>query len=348
MNRKRLEHLKKLISDNEAFYITNSNDVFYYSGFSGEGSLIITKEKNILVTDSRYTEDAKRRAEAFEVADIKNGLENIYPKNAEKFYADFSDITVSGFEQIKSKISASFSDGADKIKEARRVKDEEEIKLIKTACDIALHAFKKVIEDIVIGKTTERQAAAEFEYICKQNGADSLSFDTIIASGTNSSMPHARASDKIIENGDFITFDFGCKYKGYCSDMTRTLAAGHFSDYQKEIYMIVKKAQETALLSIKEGMICSDIDKVARDIISDAGYGENFGHSLGHSVGTFIHETPMFSPKCHDKTESGMVITVEPGIYLEGKFGVRIEDLTVIRGEKCEILTNFPKDLIII
>ena len=175
-----------------------------------------------------------------------------------------------------------------------------------------------------------------------------MSFDTIVASGVRSAMPHGVASDKVIENGDFVTFDFGCRYKGYCSDMTRTVVVGKADSKQKEIYDIVLKAQTTAIASLKNSMACSDADKVARDIITDAGYGENFGHSLGHSVGIEIHEMPVFSPKSTDVLQNGNVLSVEPGIYIDGWGGVRIEDLVAVSDGEIVNLTASPKDLIVI
>lgn len=180
----------------------------------------------------------------------------------------------------------------------------------------------------------------------KKQGATALSFDTISASGIRSAMPHGIATDKKIENGDFLTLDFGCVFEGYCSDMTRTVVVGKANDKQKEIYNTVLKAQTTAIDAIKAGMKCSEVDGVARKIITDAGYGENFGHSLGHSVGIEIHENPSFSPKSNAVVQNGNVITVEPGIYIDGFGGVRIEDLIVVQNGKAVNLTSSPKDLI--
>ena len=177
--------------------------------------------------------------------------------------------------------------------------------------------------------------------------AKKTSFETIVASGVRSAMPHGVASDKKIEAGDFVTIDFGCVLDGYCSDMTRTFVMSKADTRQKEIYETVLKAQLSAISAIELGKSCAEIDKAARDIIKDAGYGENFGHSLGHSVGIEIHESPNFSPKSTDMLENGNVITVEPGIYIDGFGGVRIEDVVVI-GEKTQNLTNFTKELMII
>jgi Xaa-Pro aminopeptidase len=188
----------------------------------------------------------------------------------------------------------------------------------------------------------------ELEFFMKRRGATALSFETIAASGKRSAMPHGAASDKVIEKGDFLTLDFGCVFEGYCSDMTRTVAVGSVNDTQREIYDVVLKAQLAAIEAVRPGVKCCDVDAVARKIITDAGYGENFGHGLGHSVGIEIHEMPSFSSKCEEHTKVGHVITVEPGIYIEDFGGVRIEDLIVVTEDGSRNLTTSPKELIIV
>ena len=194
---------------------------------------------------------------------------------------------------------------------------------------------------------TEREVALELEFYMRKNGASGTSFDTIVASGKRSSMPHGVAMDKVIGIGDFVTIDFGCRLDGYCSDMTRTLLIGKCSDRQREIYDTVLKAQKAAIAAIKPGVKCSEIDAVARNIIKEAGYGDNFGHSLGHSVGIEIHEKPNFAPKSCDIVEIGNVRTVEPGIYIEGFGGVRIEDVIAVSENNIN-LTKTCKDLTIL
>ena len=191
---------------------------------------------------------------------------------------------------------------------------------------------------------TEKQVAAHIEFYMRDAGAEGTSFDTIAASGIHSSMPHAVPTDKVLEEGDFLTMDFGCLVNGYCSDMTRTIVYGRADEKQKEIYDVVLQAQMAALHAIKPGMTGKEVDAIARDVIKEAGYGDCFGHSLGHSVGLEIHETPCFSPREESVIELGMVITVEPGIYVEGFGGVRIEDVVVITENGCENITHSPKE----
>lgn len=236
---------------------------------------------------------------------------------------------------------------SDIIDKPRMVKDDNELGLLKRAEQIGDEAFDHILTILKPG-ITECEISLELEFFMKKQGASKLSFDTIVASGPNSSMPHAQVTDRVVQNSDFVTMDFGCVYKGYCSDMTRTVAVGTPTDEMKKVYQIVLDANLRAMDGIKAGVKCGDIDALARGYISDKGYGDYFGHGLGHSVGLQIHEEPRFSPKCDVITEENMVITDEPGIYLPGKFGVRIEDLVVVRKDGYERLSKSPKELIII
>jgi len=227
----------------------------------------------------------------------------------------------------------------------RQIKSEEELEYLEKAEAIGDLAFEKILTILKPGMT-ELEVAAELEYQMKKAGAENFSFSTIVASGLNSSMPHAIPGEKKLEEGDFVTMDFGCTYKGYCSDMTRTVVLGKASEKQKEIYNTVLKAQLAALDAIKAGVTGKSVDKVARDIITEAGYGECFGHGLGHSVGLFIHEEPRLSPAGETVLEENMIETVEPGIYVPGFGGVRIEDMVAVTKDGCKNFTHSPKELI--
>ena len=237
--------------------------------------------------------------------------------------------------------------GQKKISSLRQKKDAEEIAKIRAAEALGDAAFSYILDKIRPG-VSEIEIALELEFFMRKNGASGLSFETIAASGVRSAMPHGTASEKMIEKGDFLTLDFGCVLDGYCSDMTRTVVIGAPDLRQKEIYETVLLAQETALSKIEPGVACAEIDRAAREVIQNAGYGDCFGHALGHSVGIEIHEKPVFSPKSKDILEEGHVITVEPGIYLENFGGVRIEDVVAVCGKKAENLTKSPKNFIII
>ena len=238
----------------------------------------------------------------------------------------------------------------DAVNVYREVKTEDEIAKLARAEQIGDEAFTEIVKFIHENwkdGLTEQRVALQLEYEMRLRGAEGTSFDTIAASGSNSSLPHAMPQPKLLTEGDFLTMDFGCMYQGYCSDMTRTIHIGEVVESeQKKVYDTVLQAQLAALSVVKPGMVCSDVDKCARDIIADAGYGDYFGHGLGHSVGLFIHEEPRFSMKCDAVLKPGVVITVEPGIYLPGRFGVRIEDMIVVTEDGYQNLASSPKELI--
>nr|WP_294530230.1 aminopeptidase P family protein [uncultured Blautia sp.] len=350
--------LDKILKDRkiQAILIIDPYNMRHVSGFrGGEGALYISATQTVLITDSRYTEAAAKES-SFTVLQESNQhkREEILKECMEK-------------EQVQGDFAMGYEDQAmlccdfDKLKEAlpvqcwvplessindlRQVKTQEEIQCLKMAEEIGDRAFAKLLPLLKPGMT-ELEAAAELEYLMKKEGAEDLSFNTIVASGLNSSMPHAIPSAKKFEEGDFITFDFGCKYKGYCSDMTRTVVLGKASDKQKEIYNVVLKAQLAGLEALKAGKSGASVDKVARDIIAEAGYGEYFGHGLGHSVGLFIHENPRLSPSDDTILQENMIETVEPGIYVPGFGGVRIEDMVVVTKDGHINLAHSPKELI--
>ncbi len=347
----RVNKLCEILDENQAALISSYPNIFYYSGFtSGDAYLLISRDKRLLITDSRYTIQAREQAPDFEVVPIETGFEKIFAKIGEKYIGyEESAMTVKEYRRFKKKVGENkeLLEMQKQITEPRRIKDGSEIKKIAQAEQIGDMAFTHILDFIKPGMT-EREVGLELEFFMKKQGASALSFETIAASGVRSAMPHGAASDKVIENGDLFTLDFGCIFEGYCSDMTRTVAIGHANEKQREIYDIVLTAQKAAIEAIAAGKKCSDVDAVARNIIKDAGYGENFGHGLGHSVGIEIHEMPSLSPKCRDIIENGNLLTVEPGIYIDGFGGVRIEDLVAVQDGKAVNLTSSPKELIIL
>lgn len=343
----RSDKLRQYISDDEAVLITSYPNIFYYSGFTSEDAyLLITKDSSLLLTDSRYTIQAKQQSASYEVCEISN-TESIIKSLKQQILCIEEDIvSVSQFSKLQG-YGKKVKPFSKKIKYPRRVKEKEEIRKIAQAEELGDRSFSYVLDLIKPGKT-EKEIAIELEFFMRRNGASKLSFDTICASGVRSAMPHGVASDKIIEKGDFLTLDFGCVLDGYCSDMTRTVVVGEATQRQKEIYQIVLDAQKSVLDSLRAGISGKDADKLARDIIDKAGYKDNFGHGTGHSVGVEIHELPSLSPKSEDVLEVGNVVSVEPGIYIEGFGGVRIEDLVQIGTENALNLTKSQKDLLII
>lgn len=340
----------------DAFLITDPLNMQYLSGFSGgEGILYLSRNKRILVTDSRYTEAAAaesnfdvieesirhRRLQILAEHIKEDVIENIGFEDLSMTFADFQKYR-KNLPGIKKWISL-----GRVINDLRMIKKEDEIASMAKAADIACEAFKEICRLIKPGMT-ELEGAAELEYQMKKRGAQDVSFKAIFAAGKNSSMPHAVPTAYKVQEGDFITMDFGCKVDGYCSDMTRTVAIKYVSDKQREVYDTVLKAQLAGLDAAGPGLTGSDVDKVARDIIDKAGYGQYFGHALGHSVGLFIHEEPRLSPNEETVLEANMIETVEPGIYIPGEFGVRIEDMILITDKGCRNFCTSPKELIIL
>lgn len=351
LNRTRaiLEELKL-----DAILVASPYNMRYISGFAGgEGLLYITKDKSILFTDSRYTIQAKKESKTFTVVESAN-----QSKTIEKLIVLFEEDKIESVgledEVLTYKEARAYMDISDKIHwiglggrvdKLRIIKTEEELQKLEKAEGIGDAAFSHILTVIKPG-ITELEIAAELEYFMKKNGALKTSFDSIIASGIHSSMPHAIPTTKKIEFGDFVTMDFGCMVDGYCSDMTRTIVVGKANEKQKEIYNTVLKAQMESLAAVKAGVKGFEVDAIARKIIRDAGYGDYFGHGLGHSVGLFIHEEPRFSPTCDDIILANTIMTVEPGIYLDGFGGVRIEDMIVVTEDGYRNFAHSEKNLI--
>lgn len=352
----RIKNFCEILNEGEAALITSDINRLYFSGFkSSAGTVLITQNGACLLIDFRYFEKAKNEVKGLEVI----LCERLYPQiteilknqNIETVYIENNTTTLATFSRIKKNLSdfaVSDSDKvSQKISEMRMIKTAEEILNIEKAQKITDDAFEYICKKICSG-VSEKQVALDMEFFMRKLGSEGVSFDFIVVSGKNSSLPHGVPTDKLIKTGDFITMDFGAVVNGYRSDMTRTVALGSVSDKQREVYNTVLKAQLSAIEAIKPDERCCDIDKIARDIIADAGYGKCFGHGLGHSVGLEIHESPACSPRDESTLQSGMIMTVEPGIYIENEFGVRIEDMVVVTDSGCRNLTNSPKELIIL
>lgn len=338
----------------DAILVSDPFNMRYITGFrGGEGYVYLSEQRQVLLTDSRYTTQARDEADGFEIVQVDGTAD--YIKRLYEFMQE-ENVKSLGFEDehliyVSVKGLQDGCPGVDfvalgeSLNRLRIIKNETELKALRQAEHVGDLAFEDILKIIRPGMT-ELQVAAELEYSMKKNGAVRTSFETIVASGINSAMPHAIPSEKKIEAGDFVTMDFGCMVDGYCSDMTRTIVVGKANEKQKEIYNIVLQAQLAALDVVKAGMKGSEVDKVARDIIYSAGYQECFGHGLGHSVGLFIHEDPRLSPKCHEVLAENMIQTVEPGIYVPGFGGVRIEDMIIVKKDGHENLTHSPKELL--
>jgi Xaa-Pro aminopeptidase len=344
------EHFDALGIDGALVY--NDANRNYLSGFTGDESFsLITKEKAFFITDSRFTEQAQMEVKGFEVLEYKPPIHDFIKKLVEengikRLGVEEDTMTFADYDAYKEKLT-----GVEIVKlnqvieKIRAIKDDEEIELIAKAAEIADKAFDHILGFIKPGMK-EIEVALELEFFMKKLGASALSFPSIVASGTRSSLPHGAASEKVIEVGDLLTLDYGCVYKGYCSDMTRTIVIGKANDKQKEIYNTVLEAQEAALKAVRPGISCYELDKIARDIITAKGYGDRFGHGLGHGVGRMVHELPRVNFRSNEVLEAGMVITDEPGVYIPGFGGVRIEDLILVTNEGYRVLSKSPKHLI--
>lgn len=328
--------------------ITDPDNVFYLSGFTGygDGKLFITAERAYLITDSRYEIQAVQEAKDFSLCIASRLGDPAFRQliaNSGVRFLGFEDKTISfdayrGLTELLDFVS--FLPIGETVTQLRMIKEVFEIRIIKKACSIAAAAFAEEKERIVPG-CKELEVASALEYNMRQRGALRTSFDTIVASGPRSAMPHGVAGERVIQQGDCVTVDFGAFYHGYCSDMTRTVfAEGPASAKLQEIYQIVQAAQEAAIRGFYTGMPAYILDQLARDYITRQGYGPCFGHSLGHGVGICVHEAPYISPRGTALLKPGMVFSIEPGIYKEGVGGVRIEDLVVVRENGLEILTR--------
>lgn len=340
----------------DGLLILNAENLCYATGFVGlEGMVLVTADgKGLCFTDSRYIEAAEKAVApmGYQVIDPKEG----YPAVAAQVCRDekletllFEDrsLSVAEFHRYESAVPARLIPVEDGISRLRQVKEEVEVEHIVAAQRIAEQALDALLPLIKPG-AVEKELAAELDYRMARFGSTGVSFQTILVSGAKSSMPHGVPGDKKIEAGDFVTIDFGAMAGGYHSDMTRTFAVGYATDEMKTVYNTVLQAQLAGIEAFAPGKIGRDVDEAARKVIRDAGYGEYFGHSLGHSVGLNIHEAPNAAPKSEAAFEIGNVVTMEPGIYIPGKFGVRIEDMVYLSAEGKRNLTRYPKELTIL
>ncbi len=350
----RLEKLRQHMSAAglDSMLVYSRENRRYLSGFTGSaGFLVIGMHKACFVTDFRYMEQAKQQCQGYEITNHNNLIHQTISQllssaGIARLGIEEDFMTVSFYNDLrKAAGDVELTGGRAILDSLRIVKDSVEIACIRKAAEITDAAFSHILNHIMPGMK-EKEVALELEIFCKKNGASALSFDPIVASGHRSALPHGIASEKTIKAGEFLTLDFGCVYNGYCSDMTRTVFIGKATEKHSDIYETVLRAQQTALQYIKPGAVGKDVDKVARDIISDAGYGQYFGHGLGHGVGLAVHEEPRLNTLSEKTLAPGMIVTDEPGIYIPEFGGVRIEDLVLVTDSGCETLSRSPKNLI--
>ncbi len=327
----------------------------YYTGFTGSfATLLLTPGEELFITDPRYTEQAKKQT-GMNVVEYRGGkkfteflADILKEKGCKKVGVEKERLSLSLYESLVANLEGcEFAGIDDVIKKHRMAKTPEEVEKIKKAIDIAQKAFLELLDFMKPGMT-EREAAAYLEYRMKALGAESVAFETILASGPRSALPHGIASGKVMEKGEVVVVDFGCFYEGYCSDMTRMVSFGEPPDEVKKVHEIVFQAQERAIKGAKPGMKGKEIDALARSYIEEQGYGKEFGHGLGHGIGLEVHEAPRVSRMGEDEIKPGYVFTIEPGIYLEGRFGIRIEEDVLMTDKGVEVLTSLDRGIFVI
>ncbi len=348
----RLKSVREIMSFHQldGILFSNLENIRYLCGFTGsDGTLLLTPHQSFFLTDSRYWTQAGEEVKGSKIIPYKKKMEEIVSLlldlNMKTIGFESASLTFAFYKSLSERIAneARLIPLGNELKNLRAVKDEFELALIRQAIHIASQAFVQVINVIKEG-ISERDLALEMEYFMKRQGAEDIGFDLIIASGKRSALPHGKASDKKIERGEFILFDFGSGVQGYHSDQTRTLIFGTPSLEQREIYQVVREAHDRAIERIRPNISISEIDGAARDHIRNKGYGDYFGHGTGHGIGLSVHEDPVINSENHDLLQEGMIFTIEPGIYLPDWGGVRIEDMVLVTSTGAEILTYLPID----
>jgi len=353
---KRVQRLRRLMGERqvEALFLSHPVSRRYLTGFTGSaGWVVVTESDQVLISDFRYRSQVREQAPDFRFIEHKGKpfhdvKEVLNAAGVGSVAFEETHLTFAEYRKLKTALHPiELEPMAGMVEKLREVKEKEELEVIRDAAQIADKAFAEIVKELRPG-VKERDIALRLEVLMREQGAVSSSFDTIVASGPRSAMPHGVASDRVMEKGDLVTLDFGALYQGYCSDITRTVMLGQPSDRQREIYEIVLEAQKRTVAAIKRGITGKEADRVARDYISQHGYGDAFGHSTGHGLGMEVHERPNLSLRGETPLEPGMVVTVEPGIYLPEVGGVRIEDDVVVTDQGHEVLTKSPKELMII
>ncbi len=352
---KRLANLRSQLSQNglDAIIVSQAENRRYLSGFTGSaGFLLISRSKAILATDFRYVEQAKMQAPDFEVVHIKGDFSEWLPGllsgiGAARLGFEAKDVTFSTYKDLTKAISETKSETTlvptdNLVESLRSIKDEDELGHLKEAAALVDAALAEILPRVQAG-ISEKELAWRIESFLRQKGSEQLPFEPIVASGPNSALPHARPTDRVIAAGEPVVIDIGARVNGYCSDITRTICIGAEDTTFRQIYDIVLGAQLTALATLQTGMSGEQADRLARTVIEQAGYGDAFGHGLGHAVGLAPHEIPRLGTKSADILTDGMVFTVEPGIYVSGWGGVRIEDTAVLENGKVRTLTRARK-----
>ncbi len=355
----RAERLTELVvaAELDLLVVTNLVNIRYLTGFTGtNGIVVIGPGVRVFGTDFRYYERVRLQITEYDLRRAKNDILEIPAKvveeraESEKLRLGFDDahLTVRSHERLAELVgdAAELAPAGGFVEHVRAVKDADEIERMRRAAAIADDLYEWLVSDHGLAGRTERDVALALEVQAKQMGADGLSFPPIVAAGPNGALPHAEPEETEIARDTIVIIDLGCVLDGYCSDCTRTYATGSLDEETLSVYRLVQDAQAAALNGVRTGAELREVDAIARHMIEEAGFGEQFGHGLGHGVGLEVHEEPRLTPRAEGELVSGNAVTVEPGIYLPGRFGVRIEDLVIVTDEGCEILTSTSKDLV--
>ena len=335
----------------DCLLVTHMLNVRYLTGFTGtNGACIVTPDERLFLTDFRYVQQAAEQVQGYESQEIgRDMLAGVAERLRGRVGFDDGHMSVSTHAKLAEKIpeGVELVPAGGLIEDLRAVKDPSEVATMRAAAELADEAYEWLRETGLAGRT-EREVARSLARFMEDRGADGPSFPAIVAAGSHGSLPHAEPRDVEIPRGVLVVVDMGAQVDGYCSDCTRTLATGPLDDSALEIYELVREAQEAGLAAVRAGASCSGVDAVARELIEAAGHGEHFGHGLGHGVGLEVHEAPRLAKTAEGELESGNAVTVEPGVYVQGEVGVRIEDLVIVRDGEPDVLTGFPKDLVTI
>ena len=350
----KVARLQKILPERAAGLIASPVNRRYCTGFaSSEGMLLFCRDEAVFFTDSRYIEAARGEITALPVEEKTDGKKQLGEfckrHGVKRLLIEDDRTTLEEYARLRRLLPGIYIERGRLLSNAltrlRKIKSREEAAHIQAAQGIAEAALAHILEQHFKEGVTEKELALELEFYMLRHGAEAIAFETIVVAGENGSRPHGVPGSRALRQGDLVTMDFGCVVHGLHSDMTRTVACGGCGEEAREVYEVVLRAQEAALAAVKPGVKCAEIDRIARDIIRAAGYDEHFRHGTGHGVGFEIHEGPSLSPKSKDILEPGMVVTVEPGIYIPGKCGVRIEDMALITQDGCENLTGAGKRL---
>lgn len=359
MVERRLATLRRILSDDEipAMLVTGVSNMRYLTGFDGvfddgiNAACLVTSEHARFYTDARYSEAARAAAEGTPWT-VRQTSGSMYVDICRELQSEGvaqlaleSSVPYGRFKFISEQFVGSVRVTDGLVEGIRQVKEAAEIERIQEAARLTDAAFEHILGYVRAG-LTEREVALELEFWMRKNGSEGVAFAPIVASGPNSSRPHATVSDRVIEPGDFLKLDFGACVDGYRADMTRTIVVGRADERQQEVYAAVLAANQAGLAAVRGGVAARDVDAAARSVLTERGFGERFTHGLGHGVGLDIHELPTLNAESRDQLRTGAVVTIEPGVYLEGAFGVRIEDLVVVEEAGCRVLTRSPKELI--